>query len=257
MKKFFSLFLAISFVGLSPVFADNNWIPTGSFSVTWQEKYLGAGIPENFHDDPMIWDCLRLNLPKDFFLETWHSYGLDDNDFSSNYGDEVDLTIGWNKTVGNYMFLFSVGYWNLHPLENWNDKDVLAPIFSVSRNFAIAENHSLSAGVQFDFIGAINDFDNGAIAILPSITHRWEKVFQSDLISFSHTLGLMWMTGGEKMAITEADDLTVKYSAGTDWNISKNFFITAPGIIIMAPLTNDSGTRSFVTSFNFSVNFKF
>jgi hypothetical protein len=96
MKKWMVVFACILLI-----IATNTLTAQDITLTSWtRAQYLGVN-GSIFLDNPVIQTDLGLRWDN-LYANIWWSVGLDDSDLNSNFGDEVDLTLGWAKTNGRF-----------------------------------------------------------------------------------------------------------------------------------------------------------
>lgn len=119
--------------------------PIDVASKIWS-KYLGPN-GSMYHDKPVLQTAVSGELPKAFYWEVFHSIGLDDGDFSSNFGDEIDLTVGKTFELSESLTLdASVAYWDTVDLLSSKPADVAV----ASTKLSLATGESSSVSLCFD-----------------------------------------------------------------------------------------------------------
>src|SRR3989344_9587327 len=102
MKTSLSVITLVAILGLSvSVEAEsqiNSWIPSGSLSLSLQERYIGIMSSRVLYDGPSFWSELVVNFPKVFYLDIWDHQGIA-GDPRSKQPNELDLTFGWRKPL--------------------------------------------------------------------------------------------------------------------------------------------------------------
>jgi len=252
-----SILCLVALLVSSPVFAQEkeSWTPSGFFSFSLQEKYIGFNLPEVFHEEPVLWSELFINLPSGFYVDFWHSIGLDDSDFSSNWGDEFDICTGWKKDFDDFSLDFYTSLYNVHPIEDWWSGDFIQFTGLISKEIDLdSESHSLTAGVKICWVACLDEFEEGAVVVNPFISHVWDKPFDIECFEFNQKLKTLWNSG---FINTESDDLSFMYSANFNWQLKENLTLTAPGVTLLLPLTNAHGYRDFDKSISVTLNFSF
>lgn len=227
------------FVSMVTYGQQEGWKPTGFFSLSLQEKYIGFNLPEVFHDEPVVWSEFMLNLPEGFYVDFWHSVGLDDSDFSSNWGDEFDVISGYNGKIGDFNINFEASFFNVFPLEKWWDNDFLLFSGKLSKTINLDDNQ-LSFGTKIGWIADISNFENGAVFINPFLCHSWKKPFNFECLDINQEIHLLWNSG---FGITGAEDLSAKYNISPTWKLAENLSLVAPGFSLLVPFSNSEGVR--------------
>lgn len=259
MKLKLLVVLSVVFcVQVTPAFSQDKleeWEPHGSLSFTLQERYFGLRNSRILNDDWMLWTNLYLDLPRGFFTNIWWSVGLDDDEISSNYGDEVHPTFGWKGKICDLDMSISATLINLYPVEKWWHDDAWVQSFTLSKSFSCG-NHVIRPEFWVEWLSKTDDFDNGALVLLPNIKHFWKKPFDIDKLTFSHTTMLVWDDGFDKCK-NSSDGLFFRWQGGLEWELSKNTKLILPGLTVLTPLTDPHDGRGGETSLNFAIRYSF
>lgn len=235
--------------------AEERWNPHGYISSTLQERYIGLRVSSNFYNDWMHWTEAYIDLPDGFFLDVWNSRDIGDNEIASTSGDEIDLTIGWQKDLLGFNATLSVNQYICPPFkEAWGKSNASSQDLVLSKRFLIGKKHTITPSLWIGYISMNDEFEKGAFFTLPNIKHNWENPFNIDLLNFSQTIMLAWDDG---FCNNSSDGLFLRWMPGLNWKISDCLTITAPGVIVLQPLTNTHDARGREASINFSATYKF
>lgn len=195
MKKILlSLLVAVFLsVGLfSTVNAENNFSATVLGKV-WSE-YLGAtgGV---IHDKPVFQTDIFVSLPKGFYFDIWHSMGLENSNLSANFGDEIDLTLGWTGKLGEVYYLDTgVMYYDCYPVLEGKNYDAFSPYVEVGRSMELRRFLGTHILVPFGRLEAnlpTGDTNSGTYSYA-GVKHVWkisEKLQVKQKIDFLHDSG--------------------------------------------------------------------
>jgi len=112
-------------------------------SSTLRTKYA-AGNGAVFHDEPVIQSSIFHESQNGVFCSLWNSIGLDDSDPSSNFGDEIDWTVGWQGDVRGFGFEATLAYWDVVDLFSDKPADIVGVTLAVSKALMMGINSSLS-----------------------------------------------------------------------------------------------------------------
>lgn len=86
-----------------------------------------------FYDGPVMQNELLISLPKGFYLDLWHSMGMDGSGLSSGLDDRLAYTAGRRGGMGKYSFDVGVTYIDMVVLLEIPDRDILLPYLEVNR----------------------------------------------------------------------------------------------------------------------------
>lgn len=221
MRK--SWFLLLVVIGLFSIIASQS-NAGDDFSVTvsskvWSE-YVGAmGVV--VHNKPVLQTDLCLSLPKGFYFDIWHSAGLDDDDLSSNFGDEIDLTGGWTGEIGKNFYL-NVGliYYDIYPLLEGDQLDAFVPFIEAGRNFEVG-SHTIVPFGRLE-VNLLTGDTNSGVYLFAGVKHVWK--LPADF-SIRQKADLFYDSGGFGMI----PGLLGRYEGELSWQVS--------GIISLEPIS--------------------
>jgi hypothetical protein len=95
-------------------------------SVSGYSQYVGGLSGMVFYDDSVIQPSLTLlHDPSGVYANLWGSYSPKDG-FDSDYGDEVDYTLGVNRDISSVNLDVYYAYYNCYKLNKNSDGDVHA-----------------------------------------------------------------------------------------------------------------------------------
>jgi len=233
----------------------DEWSPAGSLSFTWQEYYIGLRVSRVFYEDSMLWTDLYLNLPKGFFVDLWWSADLQDSDLSSTGGDELDTTLGWQNKLFGLDAMVSVSQYTCLPSKGfWGEGHAWSQDLILSKTFKVSERHTVTPAFWIGYLSFNDDFMKGALYMLPNVKHIWEEPFGIKRLTFSHTAMLAWDDG---FVNNSSDGIFLRWMPGLNWKLSDNLTLTAPGAIVVEPLTDPHDGRGDELSLNFSLAYHF
>ncbi len=265
MKKLFIVIIVLSVLGTAIVLRAEEkeiWKPSGYLSFQLQQRYIGLCVSRLIHDDELLWSEFNLNLPKGFFVDLWYSYGLDDNNISSNYGDEIETQIGWaGDLFKNINLGLSITLFNTYPIGDWWDGDIWLQTFTISKKFEILKHHFLTPKFQIDWISETNKFKDGATVLLPSINYSWQEPFGLERLTLFQQVTLAW-DDGINFANNNSDGFFFRWEPNLCWELYKgkhnnSLIMTLPGITILTPLCDTHDNRKKEISWNCALKYTF
>jgi hypothetical protein len=101
------------------------------YSGVYSKLLMDNGVV--FHDGPVMQNELLISLTKGFYLDLWHSMGMNGSGLSSGLDDRLAYTVGWRNGVGKYSFDAGVTYIDMVGLLEIPDRDILLPYLEVNR----------------------------------------------------------------------------------------------------------------------------
>jgi hypothetical protein len=227
----------------------------GYLSLRLEENYIAVRSSRLVHDDAMLWSELNLELPKGFFMNIWHSVGLDDNELSSNDGDEIDITAGITRKIFDFDVSLSCTFFNLYKLGDWSNNNVMSDTIKISKEFYF-KRHTIIPELWVEWVHETDKFNDGAIELFPNITHVWNKPFSIEPFTFFHKTIIVW-DDGHNFAGNSSDGVFLRWCAGLDWSINKHIVLTLPGFTGLKRLTNPHDGRGDEHSWNLEMKLLF
>lgn len=195
-----------------------------------------AGIV--LHDRPVLQTSVTAATPSGVYANIFHSVGLDDGDLDSNFGDEIDVAIGWSGDIAGLVTLdANVAYYDIHELFHMPQGDIVVPYATLTRAWKLG-NHTLKPRIQeWGFIPAYGD--SGAATSLTGLglKHEW-KIF--DFLTLTQEADAKHDNGGSPD--TDSGWL-VDYSIGLSWPITEHITLEVPGFRAVVPLEEFSDGR--------------
>lgn len=246
MKKLIGLMLAVL---LAPNVAAEESKLTLSLSTKIWSKYLfiNGAI---FYDEPVAQTDLLVGLPKGFYFDLWWSVGLDDTNLSSNFGDEVDYTLGWAGNIGNFDVNLGVSYFDLFKLlDTGGDGDVLQPYIELGRTLKLGEKHELTPSLAFQWHQPFKSSMSSGGYLIGGVRDQFQL---NPRVSINSEVGLVYDTG----AYNYDNGLVGFASLEASWQLTEKFAMQLPSIMVTEPIsTSDERTTQVAFGLGFSINF--
>lgn len=174
---------SILFAVMMILIATNHANALGNFSMEYHSRYLlnnGAIASEK----PVIQSTIFLELPKGFYGLGFWSAGLDDPNFNSNFGDEIDVLAGWSQSFGKFNVDIGGGIYALYDIQKLRD-DFYTSYCNLSYSLR-SERHGFKPYVYYEHLESASG--NTRIDLIrASLTYTWTI---SPRWSWSHDLGL-------------------------------------------------------------------
>lgn len=239
MKKTICLLvMAVLIFGMVSVVEAEDDISVTLSSKVWS-KYLGT-TGSIVHDKPVLQTDIFVSLPKGFYFDIWHSMGLDDHKLSSNFGDEIDLTLGWTGGIGKKFYLnVGLAYYDCYQLLRGKQFDAFAPFAEVGRPFEVGRflgTHTIIPFGRLELNFPTGDLDSG-IYSYAGIKHAWkisEKLQMKQKADFLYDSGSFGVKSG----------LIGRYESGLSWQISKKISVEPINIKARTPISSISDRKT-------------
>ena len=197
-------------------------------STVWSKYVIGNGLIAR--DEPVLQNDLFVSLPYDFFIDVWWSVGLDGTGVNSDFGDEVDYTIGWSGALEEFNLTASFGYYDLFELGTDEGGDVFFNFLEVSRAFPdVLDGHTLTpylnATMYFPHKWDVSD---GVQPVL-GLRHSW---LVTRWLSANSDIGFIYDSG----AFDFEPGFLWKYQGTLDWRLNDHLTLNLPQIKARVPL---------------------
>lgn len=233
MKKWIVVFACILFTLVNSTINAQEY----SFSSSMYSQYLGVngGI---FLDDADMQSAFDINWDNGIYTGIWWAVGMDDTDLSSNFGDEVDVKVGWTNSSNNWNWDIGFLYLMVTPLQTThNDFASLYADLSYKLTESLSVygryegyRHVATSDVndgQFFFSGLKYNTAMGKWNLSARATLAWDDgafsnssgMFWSGDVSVSHSLigKTCWMAGAkfaDQLSTHDSRESEIAYHVG-------------------------------------------
>lgn len=197
------------------------------YTHTWSKYLVNKGVL--VHDKPVLQTGLTYAAGGGFFLDLWHSSGLDGTSLSSDFGDETDYTVWWSGKVESLDLQVGLAYFDLFPLFSTKN-DILQPYGEVTRSFALTTSHTVSPYIRVEVGIPMRDGvpRRGAHAYFGT-RHDWHAL---PFLAINHRGWLLYDTG----AYGFDNGVLYGYRLDTNWAITKALTVSVPSVKFTGPL---------------------
>lgn len=170
MKTIFIAAALAAFVLVSPAVHAGDF--GGSLSTRFLSQdlsYIGGLSLER----PVQENDLYISLPwKGFYIDLWHSTGLNKKDHSVQ---EISWATGWGGMVSNLRVKVAMRYCDYAMLLDKKGGDYISPFAEVGLPLKVAENHNLEPFFLFELAFPAGDsHPDVGIYATGGLKHRWE-----------------------------------------------------------------------------------
>jgi hypothetical protein len=207
-----------------------------TFAIEVLSKYVGCAA-EIIHDDFVKQSSITILSPTGIYFNAWFSFDLQDGNLSSSYGDEIDWTAGWLGAVKGFGVDIGVSYFDIVELFDSNG-DIIQPYIEIERVFRVAENHSLSPYVRFEWLIPIDvkTHETGEY-IYGGVRHNWVI---SELATMNQRAALLYydVQNSKECGLAGQYDFALAWNAFSlvEWNQLKYVTINLPIMKARIPL---------------------
>lgn len=247
MRKW-SLVLLLTLIFFTPRYARAG--PKVTLGVDYRSNYVGENGAVWF-DTPVLQTDLYLYLPKNFYLDIWHSTGLDDFRPASNGADELNYLAGWKGTLFETGIDLGVMYIDLLKFFRFPRDDIIISFLDIEREIAAYGNHSFR-------LGARTEVPFGKRLVVPKnglwLSERLKYIYQfSRYGEISNEVQALYDSG--LYGFREA--LIGKYSFKVSWNLFGVAILNAPSITVFTPITSPDDPRTTQVIYGVGIFFEY
>lgn len=194
----------------------------------WSKYLVNKGVLA--HDKPVLQTGLTYAAGKGFFLDLWHSAGLDGTSLSSDFGDETDYTIWWSGKAGNLSMDFGLAYFDLFPLFSGKN-DILQPFGEAGKSLRVSQNHTLTPYLRFEAgIPMKNGTPRRGAHVYLGTKHAWGA---RSFLGINQRFWFLYDTG----AYGFDNGVLYGYRFDIRWAVTKSLTFNAPEIKFTGPLS--------------------
>ncbi len=215
MKKLISFFMMVTSIIVTLSAQDSTTFTLNGQTII-RSKYVGPdGL--QFYGDPVSQSNITLNHKSGFYFDLWYSTGFN-SQFSNDWDDEIDYTIGWNGKISQFSLNSSLSYFD-------NFKN-----FSFTYNDVIKGNIHLGYPKQINSWIKVTPYVDYSTFMIPNKNTPFvggnfysigldNEIIITDKIKATPLIQVTWDDGAFGV---KAGHL-LKLSSNLNWTISKHF----------------------------------
>lgn len=219
-----------------------------SFSSKVWSRYLGSDSAV-VHDEPVLQNDVFVSLANGLYFNVWHSVGLDDTDLSSNFGDELNFTLGWNGNTDKLGLDMGIIYIDGLPVFEMIQGDSLMPYIELNRGFDITDKYSLTPYIKLELLFPLNG-DHSSGDILGGIKHNWQLF---DRFAINQKAYLLYDNG----VWGSNDGIIGGYNMDSSWKLSEKLAINPLMLKVTTSVTSLNDGRKTEMVFGTGLTFHF
>ncbi len=248
MKPIWFSLLSLLCVGCVSIPNESIHTALSSHVLSQYELFNGVVV----HDDLVVQTDITATFPGGFQLGVWYSAGLNDDSFSSDFGDEVDYTVGWNGKVGQTSVSAGVSYFDILELGHRTKGvvDVLRPYIVASQSYEVAENHTLGPVAKLEGKLRVEGHADAGVTLWLGIQHAWKL---NPRLDFNQKLRVIGDTG----SIGFHDIILGRYDAGFAYRLGKNVAWNVLSFTATTPFTSAADGQETSTTYGTGLTIKF
>lgn len=201
-------------------------------------------------DGAVIQSDALLSFPLGFYFDLWSSFGLNDADLSSDFGDEADYTVGNAGRIGDFSYDANVSYFDLIEILRIPQGDVIRPAGGISRLIPLSDQHAIEPSLRFQgFIPIELDGASSGVHTAIGLCHSWNI---AEPLYIRHSVEARYDTG----AFSFDEGVIGRYDLLASWKISDAIQLEAPIFTLCSPLIG-AGDRETEIVFGAGINLAF
>lgn len=198
-------------------------------------------------DEPLWQSEFKVTFSSGLFAGITWSTGFDDVNLSSTRADEVDLSLGWTKKLGDLSLTFGASHFNFIELDSL-DKDLVIAWAEAGYSFKVSESQTLTPFLRMEERWRLPDFDWARAMPVAGLKHA--RVIAPGF-TFNQRVGLMYDSG----VPVSGDGLLLQYRVGMSCKLSGACTLE-PYLRVSAPLTiEDDRETQVILGITLSWNF--
>jgi hypothetical protein len=217
---------------------------TWSLSSGWTSCYI---LPNGAIATVSNVDCIQSKLTASFkngaYVSAFHSLGLNDDNWDSDYADEFDpINLGWAGKIKDVGVDAGVAYWDLHRIFGSPKEDTIYPYINLNKEYAVSKEHTLVPylGFAFPFPAKSGLYDSG-VYIFTGLGHNWAV---NNSISLAHKAGIIYDDGACKFD----HGYLFNYELYLNYKVNDNLTWNALSLRVVSPLSSFDDYRDGTTS---------
>lgn len=221
-----------------------------SFSSEVFSRYVGdTGMV--YYNNPVIQNELTIEHASGLYFDLWVSTSLKDAGKSTNYGNEINYTLGWSKEVSSVTIDAGITYFDIITLLEMPEGDIVQPFVEIGKSFEVAEGQTLTPSIKAEYgIPARgNDVVSKGLHVHSALAHSWEVSEKFSLINKA-TLSYDDGAYGADRALIGAYNVSPSYKVAS--------WLSLDGSVeLIGPLTHvdDGREAEFVLSVGLTTGF--
>lgn len=230
MKKLLAVLVVFVALGISvPVGAEEAGIGLTFNPRIWDGYLFSNGFKA--HHDPVLHTNLTFGLPQDFWVDIFHSMGLDGTSPNTDLGDELDLTAGWGGAKEKISFSLGVSYFALYNLERMKD-DAMQLFGEVGYTWDGVKGHKFAPYTRLEYTFPVKKgaLPPGGLLGKFGVTHTWQL---ASWVELANRPAIHYDEG----AFGFQEAALFNWRGGLNWKIAKNAIIELPALMYSTPLT--------------------
>ena len=224
-----------------------------SLSLEVKDKYLiSKGI--TVYEGPVIQTNLTIDLPKGFYLGLFGSKSADSSDFTGNFGNEVDYTVGWSGIVRNLRLDFGVSYLDLAKVFSTKGGDAVQMYGEVGRDIILNGHNTLTLYMRTEMHIPVGKWQGNAHAgayVFMGVKNQWRV---HKYMALNQKLAVMYDTG---TFVASDRGFLGHYDLDVSWNLTKALSMSLPTFKLIFPISSLNDGRGVEHMVGGGLNFKF
>ncbi len=200
-----------------------------SFSTGLANRHV-VGAGSVLHDDPVIQSDIFTSFENGFRIDLWSSKSVN-TEINANFGDELDLELGWSGMVKGFAVDIGLYYFDEPDIGTFGKYDVWYSHAKVARD------------IDQEVLGPVTVFVQYENHItLPGTPYEGGSLFSVGS-SANRTCGRMSMNVTESLIYDDGEfgsdqRFVAKFGMGLTWQVNDHLSVVAPQLTAWLPLTD-------------------
>ncbi len=179
MRTNILLVAVATFLSFSSLALAGEEVAEKSFEVSFSSKVFSQYVGDTgtvFYNRAVSQNDLTISHKSGVYLDVWTSTSLKNAGVATNYGNEVDYTLGWAGEISGVGIDAGVSYWDLVKLFEMPEGDIVQPYLELNKKVELAVGHTLTPSVKAEYgIPAKgNDPLSKGLHVHGALKHGWE-----------------------------------------------------------------------------------
>lgn len=245
----FAVLLLVLLGVVGTTYAENGISVTSTHGM-WSKYLLGDGTIAD--EDPVLQTTITLRHDSGVYVGMFHSIGLDESGPNSDFGDEINWTLGWSRRYGDFGLDFGLRYLDLHPLLTGARGDWLQSYSELSYQIIVPGNRFIPF-MRVEYSMPLADgrmFEDGSVRLIGGVSHRMDF---GPIIGVDHRMALVYDDGPGALSAAGV----FQYQAGFFWQPIQFMSIEFPNVKISLPFTKVRDGRGFEYIYGSVVTLRF
>jgi hypothetical protein len=226
------------------------------FDFELSSKFLSKYVDEagiNIHNKPVIQSEIFVrHTSSGIYLDIWYSTTAKNAGKDNNAANEVDYSVGWNKTIGPIAVDVGVTYIDLTSLYKGLDGDIIQPYIVFYKDINVADNHMITPFMRAEYGIPAKGNDPSLKGLRIHSGVKTLSKISNNKITINQKLTIVYDDGSYGMNRAWIGS----YEIGPSYKVNDWMSIDLNGRVV-SPLSHVNDGRKFEWIFGFGLTFYF